>query len=54
MSKILKVACEIWTRCVGYYRPVSQMNKGKQEEVRQRKEYKMAKEEDHVRTKSDD
>jgi hypothetical protein len=31
------IPCEIWTRCVGYYRPVNQMNKGKQEEVSQRK-----------------
>jgi anaerobic ribonucleoside-triphosphate reductase len=38
--KILKkVPCSIMTRTVGYYANVDQMNKGKQEEVRQRKLY---------------
>ncbi len=29
-------ACEIWTRVMGYYRPVSQFNKGKQSEFTER------------------
>lgn len=29
---------EVWTRVVGYFRPVDQANKGKKEEIRQRKE----------------
>jgi len=31
--------CEIWSRVVGYYRPVSHWNKGKQSEFDERKEY---------------
>lgn len=30
---------EIWTRVVGFYRPVKNFNKGKQEEYKERKEY---------------
>ena len=30
---------EVYTRIVGYYRPVNRWNKGKQEEYRQRTEY---------------
>jgi ribonucleoside-triphosphate reductase len=29
--------CEIWTRVMGYYRPVSQFNRGKQSEYRERR-----------------
>lgn len=32
-------SCEIWSRVVGYYRPVDQWNKGKQQEYRERMEY---------------
>ena len=28
--------CEVWTRVMGYYRPVSQFNRGKQSEYRER------------------
>jgi hypothetical protein len=28
--------CEIWTRVMGYFRPVSQYNKGKQSEYKER------------------
>lgn len=31
--------CEIWSRVVGYYRPVDQWNKGKQQEYQERVEY---------------
>ena len=31
---------EVYSRVVGYFRPVSRWNKGKQEEYRDRKEYK--------------
>ena len=34
-----KVPCEIYSRIVGYFRPVSQWNKGKQEEFRERNYY---------------
>ena len=29
--------CEIWTRVMGYHRPVSQFNAGKQSEFKERK-----------------
>lgn len=32
-------ACEVYSRIVGYYRPVQQWNKGKKEEFRDRLEY---------------
>lgn len=33
--------CEVWSRVVGYYRPVDQWNKGKQQEFAEREEYKV-------------
>jgi len=32
----LRTRCEVWTRVMGYHRPVSQFNKGKQSEHRDR------------------
>ena len=29
--------CEVWTRCMGYFRPVSHFNKGKKSEFKERK-----------------
>ena len=29
--------CEVWTRVMGYYRPVSAFNKGKKSEYKDRK-----------------
>ena len=37
--KILKVPAEIYSRVVGYFRPVNQWNKGKREEFKERKAY---------------
>jgi len=39
----IKQPCEVYSRIVGYLRPVQQWNEGKQEEFRQRKEYKLPK-----------
>jgi len=36
-----KVPAEVYTRVVGFYRPVNQWNPGKTEELRQRKTYKI-------------
>jgi len=36
---MIKIPCEIYTRCVGYFRPVSSFNPGKKEEFRERKTY---------------
>ena len=33
--------CEIYSRIVGYFRPVSQWNKGKKEEFKDRKVFKI-------------
>ena len=40
-QKELKVQAEIYSRVAGYFRPVNQWNKGKQEEFSQRLEYRM-------------
>jgi len=32
VDQSLRVKCEVWTRVMGYHRPVSQFNKGKQSE----------------------
>jgi len=34
-----KEKCEVYSRIVGYYRPVKNWNKGKREEFKQRKTY---------------
>lgn len=34
--------CEIWTRVMGYHRPVSQFNIGKQSEHRERRHFREA------------
>jgi len=35
--------CEVYSRIVGYLRPISQWNEGKQQEFKERKEYKVSK-----------
>jgi ribonucleoside-triphosphate reductase len=34
-----KIRAEVYSRCVGYYRPVAQWNPGKKAEFAERKEY---------------
>ena len=36
-----RTECEIWTRVMGYYRPVSSFNVGKVQEHKDRKYYKV-------------
>ena len=36
-----KAKVEVYSRVVGYYRPVQQWNEGKREEFRQRKTFKL-------------
>lgn len=36
-GELKKIPVECYTRVVGYFRPVSQTNNGKSEEIRQRK-----------------
>jgi len=38
---IIKQPCEVYSRIVGYLRPVNQWNEGKQQEFKERKEYKL-------------
>lgn len=38
---VCNTKCEVYSRVVGYYRPVGQWNDGKQEEFRDRREYKV-------------
>lgn len=33
----VRTLCECWTRCMGYYRPASFFNRGKQSEYNERK-----------------
>jgi anaerobic ribonucleoside-triphosphate reductase len=40
-KKEVKVPAEVYSRVAGYYRPVKQWNRGKQEEFRDRKEYRI-------------
>ncbi len=37
----IKQPCEVYSRIVGYYRPVTQYNVGKQQEFKERKEFKI-------------
>ena len=39
----IKQPCEVYSRIVGYLRPINQWNEGKQEEFHKRKEYKIPK-----------
>lgn len=39
--KVKKIPTEIYSRVVGYYRPVSNWNEGKREEFKDRKEFKL-------------
>lgn len=39
--KIIRRKCEVYSRVVGYLRPVDQWNKGKQTEFKVRKTYKV-------------
>ena len=32
-----RTKCEVWTRCMGYHRPVSEFNRGKKSEFYERK-----------------
>ena len=40
MDQTQRTKCEVYSRVVGYLRPVDQWNIGKQEEFKQRKEFK--------------
>jgi hypothetical protein len=40
-NKELKIPVEVYSRVVGYFRPVNQWNKGKQEEFNERKVYRL-------------
>ena len=41
--------CEVWTRVMGYCRPVSEFNKGKKSEFYERKCFKESKTIEHLK-----
>ncbi len=41
VSGAKRVACEVYSRIVGYLRPVADWNKGKQQEFSERKTYQV-------------
>ena len=40
-EELIKIPCEVYSRVVGYYRPLNQWNPGKYSEFINRKEYKI-------------
>ena len=40
LNGVKRTVCEVWSRVVGYFRPVSKWNKGKSTEFKDRKEFK--------------
>lgn len=36
-----RTKCEVWTRVMGYYRPIDYFNKGKQQEFKDRMYFKI-------------
>ena len=42
MKREKKIPVEVYSRVVGYFRPVNQWNKGKKEEFSERKELKVS------------
>jgi len=44
----IKIPAEIYSRVVGYFRPLAQWNEGKQAEFKNRKSYKIRKEEHYA------
>jgi anaerobic ribonucleoside-triphosphate reductase len=49
MAKKCMEKTEVYSRVVGYFRPVQQWNKGKQEEFKDRQEFKVKEQETHER-----
>jgi len=41
ISKELRTRCEVWSRPVGYLRPVQHWNNGKREEFKERKKFRV-------------
>lgn len=42
IQKNLRTRCEVWSRPVGYLRPIQHWNEGKKQEYRERKEYRVS------------
>jgi len=40
----MKMPCEVWSRIVGYFRPIRNWNQGKRQEFAERKNYDVPKE----------
>ena len=39
LDNVHGTGCEVWSRVVGYHRPVKYWNKGKREEFKERKDF---------------
>lgn len=46
--------CEVWTRCMGYFRPVDNFNIGKKQEFKDRQYFNQKKAMSHVSTEEMD
>jgi hypothetical protein len=46
--------CEVFSRCCGYFRPVANFNKGKKEEVKERKMYNVQNALNHIVNSNND
>lgn len=48
LANVKGTECEVYSRIVGYFRPVKQWNNGKQEEFSERKMFEVLKEEEKI------
>jgi ribonucleoside-triphosphate reductase len=49
LKNVKGTECEVYSRIVGYFRPVKQWNNGKQEEFNDRTEFELAREEEEIK-----
>ena len=49
LKNVKGTECEVYSRIVGYFRPVKQWNNGKQEEFEDRAEFELAHEEEEIK-----
>jgi len=49
-----KIPTEIYSRVVGYFRPVNQWNKGKKEEFKERIEFEVTEKETTIKAEKED
>jgi anaerobic ribonucleoside-triphosphate reductase len=47
VQKAKRIPCEVYSRIVGYLRPIQNWNKGKQQEFEERQTYRLERESEH-------